>query len=168
MRAEITVTTTNRKAAGVRRAQTLAAIAAVAALAAWASYASTSATGPAHPRPPTNTRVLRSLTRPARQYVLGILSLTPAQLRAAFGTSLTSVPSSQSGSASPVTTATSRPPALPILPACVPGPCWRAATNQRRPSPHPRRAPRAARRGAAWHRQLLRIGRPRLRLSHRG
>jgi hypothetical protein len=34
MRAEITVTTTNRKAAGVRRAQTLAAIAAVAALAA--------------------------------------------------------------------------------------------------------------------------------------
>ena len=40
----------------------------------------------ARPSAPTRASVLRSLTPGERRYVLGLLALTPAQLRAAFGT----------------------------------------------------------------------------------
>jgi hypothetical protein len=95
-----------------------------------------SAVQPARSSSPTLASVLRSLTPRERQYVMGILSLTPAQLRAAFGTGLTSAHGAVSGSTPAPTATTSRPVALPILPACRPGPCWRAATGARRPAHH--------------------------------
>ena len=66
----------------------VAAVAAVIVVVAWAI--ATSAAGPSS-RPtkhtgPTQASVLGGLTTLERQYVVGILSLTPAQLRAAFGT----------------------------------------------------------------------------------
>lgn len=95
-----------------------------------------SAVQPARSSSPTLASVLRSVTPRERQYVLGILSLTPAQLRAAFGTGLTSAHGAVSGSTPASTATTSRPAALPIRPACGPGPCWRAATGARRPAHH--------------------------------
>lgn len=100
----------------------LAAVVLVIALAASA----TSAVGSRHRSvrsTPTLASVLRPLTPTERRYVLGITSLTKLQLWAAFGTTPAPPP--------PITS----PPrvALPILPACAPGPCWRAAPNRGRP-----------------------------------
>ena len=66
----------------------VAAVAAVILVVAWAI--ATSAAGPSS-RPtkhiaPTQASVLGGLTPQERQYAVGILSLTPAQFRAAFGT----------------------------------------------------------------------------------
>ena len=77
------------------------------------------------PSQATPASALRPLTPQERQYVLGILSLSPAQLRAAFGTELTR---SRTGGASntSVRTVTTSPPGLPIPPACGPEACWHA------------------------------------------
>lgn len=79
---------------------------------------------------PTVASVLRSLTPRERRYVLGIASLTPLQLWAAFGTSATPPASRGSGHG---TTASSEKAsssvASPILPACAPGPCWHAGNT---------------------------------------
>ena len=66
----------------------VAAVAAVIVVVAWAI--ATSAAGPSS-RPtkhiaPTQASALGGLTRPGAEYAVGILSLTPAQFRAAFGT----------------------------------------------------------------------------------
>jgi hypothetical protein len=136
---EMSVSTSIPKPAGLRKSPHLAAIAAVvsiialAAVAGIASRALESGTRPAHASVPSQASVLRSLTPQQRQYVLGILALTPAQLRAAFGTSPTSIPDAGSGTA-PATAAAPLPSvAVPILPACPPGPCWRGATRTTRP-----------------------------------
>ena len=65
-----------------------AALAAVIAVAAWAiaTYAVGSGSRSTGHGAPTQASVLSSLTPQQRQYVLGIVALTPAQLRAAFGT----------------------------------------------------------------------------------
>jgi hypothetical protein len=89
----------------------------------------------ARPSAPTLDSVLRSLTPREREYVLGILSLTPAQLQAAFGTSRTPV---LGGRSTPASTATGPSVASPILPACGPGSCWHAATGSGRAAPHDR------------------------------
>lgn len=94
----------------------LAAIMLVMAIATSATYAVASGTRSLRSRPPTLASVLRTLTPSQRRYVHRITSLTSLQLWAAFGTSLT-----------PPTT-TSPTVALPILPACGPGFCWRATT----------------------------------------
>jgi hypothetical protein len=79
---------------------------------------------------PSLASVLRSLTPRERHYVLGIASLTPVQVWAAFGTSPTP-PVPHRGSANPparsATKSTSL--ALPIVPTCGPGPCWRGASS---------------------------------------
>lgn len=89
----------------------VAAIVLVIALPASATATSAVASGnrSQRSRAPTLASVLRPLTLRERRYVLGITSLTPVQLWAAFGTSPT-----------PPTT-TSPPVASPILPACGPG-----------------------------------------------
>ena len=68
----------------------VAALAAVIALAAWAiaTYAVRHETRPTSRGIPTEASVLSSLTPQQRQYVRGIVALTPAQSRAAFGTDL--------------------------------------------------------------------------------
>lgn len=76
---------------GRRRSHQLAvvtAIAAVLALTAWAiaTYAVGSGRPPARHAASTQASVLAGLPPKERQYVLGIVSLAPAQLRAAFGT----------------------------------------------------------------------------------
>ena len=131
----MSVSTSVLKPAGLRQSPHLAAIAAVIsvialfAAAGIATRATESGTRPARASVPTQTSVLRSLTHRERQYVLGILSLTPAQFRAAFGASLASVPGAGPGTA-PASTSTASPSvALPILPACGPGPSWRGATG---------------------------------------
>jgi hypothetical protein len=135
--AEMSISTSIPKPAGLRHSPHLAAIAAVIAVIALATAARTatraldSGTRPAHASGPTQKSALRSLTPQERQYVLGILSLTPAQLQAAFGTGPTSVPDAGNHTGSTVTTSPSV--ALPILPACGPGPCWRGATGTARP-----------------------------------
>jgi hypothetical protein len=72
--------------------------------------------------------VLAPLSPRERQYVLGILALTPAQLHSAFGTNLTPLPDAGT-TIRGTTTSTSSSVALPILPTCGPGPCWRGATR---------------------------------------
>lgn len=71
-----------------RRLAILAGLVAVIAIAAWAvaTYAVGSGGRSAQHSAPTQASVLSGLTPQARQYVLGIVSLTPAQVRAAFGT----------------------------------------------------------------------------------
>jgi hypothetical protein len=66
----------------------LLVIAAAISVAAWAtaSYVVDSTSQPARPNGPTRAPVLRSLTPQERPYVTAITSLSPAQLRAAFGT----------------------------------------------------------------------------------
>jgi hypothetical protein len=138
--AEMSVSTSIPKPAGLTQSHHFAAIAAViSAIALFAgagiaTRAIESGTRPVRATVPTQTSVLRSLTPQERQYVLGILSLTPAQFQAAFGSSPTSVLGGGSGRTA--STATASPSvALPILPACGPGPCWRgterAASHQR-------------------------------------
>jgi hypothetical protein len=74
----------------------VAAIAAVIALAAWAiaTYAVRHETRPTSRGIPTEASVLSNLTPQQRQYVRGIVALTPAESRAAFGTDLPSGDSS--------------------------------------------------------------------------
>ena len=139
----MSVSTAIPKPAGPRQSPHLAAIAAVisvialCAAAGIATRAFQSGTRPARASVPTQTSVSRSLTPKERQYVLGILSLTPAQFQAAFGTSPKSVPGAVGGAA-PSTATGSPPVALPILPACGPGPCWHAVTSTRRAAGHQR------------------------------
>ena len=187
----MSISTSIPKAAGRRRSRlvtTIAAIAAVLALAAWAvaTYAIGSGARPVRSNAPTQASVLRHLTSAGREYVLGIASMTPAEVRAAFGTNPVSLQGRDSGSGPrPVRSGArtlaavlrSLPPrerryvlgiasltplqlwaafgtsptppflhggggttrgaratkspsrALPILPACGPGPCWRGTTS---------------------------------------
>lgn len=71
----------------------VAALAAVIAVAAWAIAMNVSRSSNRHVRTgvPTQASVLGSLTPQERRYVVGIMSLTPAQLRAAFGTDKPSI-----------------------------------------------------------------------------
>lgn len=138
---EMSVSTSIPKTARLGRSHPLAVIAAIVAviaLAAWAiaSYVVDSGTRPGRSSAPTQASVLRSLTPRERQYVLGILSLTPAELRAAYGTSLTAGPAAGRGGTQPSPAATSPSVALPILPACGPGPCWHGAASAGHPVRH--------------------------------
>jgi hypothetical protein len=76
---------------------------------------------------PTLDSVLRSLTPRERRYVLGITSLTPLQIWAAFGSNPT--PAVEHGGTTDPGAAKSASLALPILPACGPGPCWRGTAS---------------------------------------
>jgi hypothetical protein len=102
----------------------------------WSVPGRDSGSGAQEPRSaaPSLASVLRSLTPRERQYVVGIASLTPVQVWAAFGTSPTP-PVPQRGGANPsarsATKSTSL--ALPILPTCGPRPCWRGASSPGRP-----------------------------------
>jgi len=102
------------KTARFRRSHVLAVLVAMLALiaiAAWAigTYAVGSATQPPQSGSPTEASVLRSLTPRERQYVLGIMSLTPVQLSAAFGTGLPSSAHGDSNAAPASTAARARP-----------------------------------------------------------
>jgi hypothetical protein len=109
--AEMSVSTSIPKPAGLRQSPHLAAIAAVISVIALSATAGIttraieSGARPARASVPTQTSVLRSLTPQERQNVMGILSLTPqerqrvlgilslpAQAQAALGTSPTSLP----------------------------------------------------------------------------
>ena len=79
---------------------------------------------------PSLASVLRSLTPSERRYVLGIASLNPLQIWAAFGTNPTP-PVEHGGTPDPGATK-SASLALPILPTCGPGPCWRGAASSAR------------------------------------
>lgn len=127
---EMSVSTSIPKTNRAGRSRLLAgfaAILAVAAVAGWAIATYVVNPGPRQlpPSQATPASALRPLTPQERQYVLGILSLSPAQLRAAFGTELTR---SRTGGASntSVRTVTTSPPGLPIPPACGPEACWHA------------------------------------------
>ena len=94
---DMSISTSIQKTAGRRRFHPLAAITAIAAviaLTAWATatYAVNSGTRPVRSNAPTHASVLRSLTPAGREYVLGIMSMTPAEVHAAFGASPTSAP----------------------------------------------------------------------------
>ena len=78
---------------------------------------------------PTLASVLAPLTRRERQYVLGILALYPAQLRAAFSTTLAPVADARSSPIHGTTAPISSAVALPIPPVCGPGRCWRGAAR---------------------------------------
>ena len=142
--AEMSVSTSIPKPAGLRQSQHFAAVAAVIAVSALAAGAGIatraieSGTLSARASVSTQTSGLRALTPQGRQYVLGILSLTPAQFQAAFGTSPTSVPDTVSGTAHASAATASSSVALPILPACGPGPCWRGATDTGQAASHQR------------------------------
>ena len=140
----MSVSTSIPKPAGLRQSQHFAAVAAVIAVSALAAgagiatRATESGTPPVRATVPTQASGLLALTRQERQYVLGILSLTPAQFQAAFGTSPTSVPDAGSGTAPASAATASSSVALPILPACGPRPCWRGATDPRPAASHQR------------------------------
>ena len=90
-RDDISVTTSISQAARRGRSHQLMIVAAIVAaigVVAWAiaTYAVGSGTPTAHSGTPTEQSVLSKLTPQQRQYVLGIVALTPAQMRAAFGT----------------------------------------------------------------------------------
>lgn len=90
-RGEMSVSTSVSRAARrghSRRFIIVAAIIAVIGIVAWAiaTYAVGSGTRSADSGTPTEQSVLSQLTPQQRQYVLGIVALTPAQMRAAFGT----------------------------------------------------------------------------------
>jgi hypothetical protein len=94
-RAEMSVSTSIPKTAPRGRSHSfvlVAALVAVIALAAWAiaTYAGGHDARPTSHGIPTEASVLSSLNPHQRQYVLGIVALTPAQSRAAFGTDLVS------------------------------------------------------------------------------
>jgi hypothetical protein len=101
---EMSISTSIPKTAARRRFHPLAAITAIAAviaLATWAiaTYAFDSATRSVPSSAPTQPSALRQLTPAGREYVLGIMSMTPVEVSAAFGTSPTSGQNGQ-GSAS--------------------------------------------------------------------
>ena len=88
---EMSISTSIPTTAGRRRFHPLAAITAIAAviaLTAWAiaTYAVNSATRSASASAPTQASVLRQLTPTEREYVLGVISMSPAQVHAAFAT----------------------------------------------------------------------------------
>ena len=85
------------------RAILVAALAVVIAVAAWAivTYAIGSSTRPTSGSTPAQASVLSGLTAKERQYVLGIVALTPTQLRAAFGTEWSSTGSGGLASLTP-------------------------------------------------------------------
>lgn len=98
-RGEMSVSTSIPRTARLGRSHRLVlvvALAAVIAVAAWAIAMNVS--GSSHrqvrTRVPTQASVLASLTPQERRYVVGIMSLTPAQLRAAFGTDKLSIDNS--------------------------------------------------------------------------
>ena len=97
----MSVSTSIPKTAGRRRSYPLAAIAAITtvlALAAWAIATQVvhSGTRSVKLAPPTQASALRQLTPAEREYVRAITSMTPLEMQAAFGTSVTSVPRSTS------------------------------------------------------------------------
>jgi hypothetical protein len=105
-RGEMSVSTSVSHAARRGRFQrlvTVAALAAVIAVIAWAIAASGPGSGarPANRGAPPQASVLSGLTPQQREYVLGIVALTPAELRAAFGTDRPSGDSSWTGSLTP-------------------------------------------------------------------
>jgi hypothetical protein len=86
-------------------------------------------------RPMGDSSGVASLTPRERRYVLGITALTPLQLWAAFGTSPTPpVTRGGSGSTTVPSATTSPSVALPILPACGPRACWKAAPSATPPA----------------------------------
>jgi len=90
-RSEMSVSTSIPQTARVGRSTRLiifAAVAVVIAVVGWAvaTYTVGHGSPPANHATSTHASVLTSLTPQQRQYVLGILALTPAQFRAAFGT----------------------------------------------------------------------------------
>ena len=90
-RDDMSVTTSISQATRRGRSHQLMIVAAIVAaigVVAWAiaTYAVGSGTPTAHSGTPTEQSVLSKLTPQQRQYVLGIVALTPAQMRAAFGT----------------------------------------------------------------------------------
>jgi Protein of unknown function (DUF4242) len=94
---EMSVSTSIPKTAARRRSHLLAAIAALAtvvALAAWAiaGHVVQPGTRSVRSTAPSQASMLRPLSPAARDYVLAITSMTPAEVRAAFGTSLTPLP----------------------------------------------------------------------------
>ena len=100
---DMSISTSIQKTAGRRRFHPLAAITAIAAviaLTAWATatHAVNSGTRPVRSNAPTHASVLRSLTPAGREYVLGIMSMTPAEVHAAFGASPTSAQGRHSAS----------------------------------------------------------------------
>jgi hypothetical protein len=93
---EMSISTSISKTAGHRRFHPLAAITVIAVvigLAAWAvaTRALGSGTPPVRSSAPTQALPLRGLTPGGREYVLGITSMTPVEVSAAFGASATSV-----------------------------------------------------------------------------
>jgi hypothetical protein len=91
---EMSISTTIPKTARRRRLHlaTITAIAAVLALAAWAIATYVVDSGTRSGRlSGTQASVLRQLTPAGREYVLGVMSKTPVEVQAAFGTSPASV-----------------------------------------------------------------------------
>lgn len=135
----MSISTSIPNAAGRRRFRPLVAISAIAAviaLSAWAiaTYAVDSPARSVRSGTPSQASGLRSLTPAERQYVLGIASLTPLQLRAAFGTSPTPTKAHDSAGNATASSATPSPSvALPILPACGRGRCWEGASGATAP-----------------------------------
>ena len=94
-RGEMSVSTSIPKTAPRGRSHPFVLVVALAAVIAVAAWAIATHTGGHKTRPtnrgiPTEASVLSSLTPQQRQYVLGIVALTPAESRAAFGTDLPS------------------------------------------------------------------------------
>lgn len=92
----MTLPTTIPARVQVRRSHLLGLVAAVAVVAAaitWAMVSFTVDTGNrgAQASAPTSAAVLASLAPKERQYVQAIASMTPAQLRAAFGTGVDAI-----------------------------------------------------------------------------
>ena len=133
---EMSVSTSIPRTAARRRSRALAALATVAAilaLAAWAiaTRAFDSGTRSVRSSAPTQASALGPLTPAERQYVLGIMSMTPVEVAAAFNTNQPPVSSRNGGSGAHATQSGAHTPALPIPPACYPGPCWRGAAPGR-------------------------------------
>ena len=96
------------KTAGRRRSHPPAAIAAIVALTAltawgFATYVFDSGTRSERSTAPTEASVLAALTPAGREYVLGIVSMRPAEVAAAFNTSQPSASGRNSGSRAPAT-----------------------------------------------------------------
>lgn len=99
---EMSISTTIPEPARRRRHHPLAeitAIAAILALAAWAiaTYAVDARKRSGRSSAATQPSMLRELTPAGREYVLGVISMTPVEMQAAFGTSPASVQGRQNG-----------------------------------------------------------------------
>jgi hypothetical protein len=105
-RGQMSVSTSIPKSARLGRFDRLvivSALAAVIAVVAWAiaTYAAGAGRPSAHGAVATQAPVLAHLTPQERQYVIGIVSLTPAQFSAAFGTDRPTSDSSGGASLTP-------------------------------------------------------------------